>query len=256
MRTVPELLICLRSLISNSMQKNKSIILSGVLEILCPFLVLTYMKPDELSLVVCPASWIPAFLQPTKKGFWGEKYSSSACLMPFFFSTWFEANGLWKCSVFHMNLFPDWWLFRPGSFSLRSSSVLNKSTGYWFMPETPFSPFTWLQSPAWQGQCPTEEWDMEMVVPHLSQPSCWCAITVVVVLSSILFPLYWLVWCFFGVLLGDDCMQNKCLLLKIKVLFFSGNFTKEEKQSEVFLRTSFSSCRRFFPWLSYLFIFF
>lgn len=69
MRTVPELLTCLLSLISNSMQKNKSIILSGVLEILCQFLVITNMKPDELSLVVCPTSWIPAFLQPRKKDF-------------------------------------------------------------------------------------------------------------------------------------------------------------------------------------------
>lgn len=32
--------------------------------------------------------------------------------------------------------------------------------------------------------------------------------------------------------MGDDCIQNKCLLLKIKVLVLSDNFIKEEKQSE------------------------
>lgn len=54
----------------------------------------------------------------------------------------------------------------------------------------------------------------------------------VVVLSNILFTSLLLVGCFFDVLLGDDCIQNKCLLLKIKVLVLSGTFTKEEKQSE------------------------
>lgn len=241
MRIVPELLVCLLLLIFNSMQKNKSIILSGVLKILCQFLGITKMKPDELSLVVCPSSWIPAFLQPTKRIL--KRKIFKFCLFFFHFTHDLKPVG------FESAVFFTWSCFLTGDCSdlvacLLEVLYLIKAAGYWYKPETetPFSPFTWLESPAWQCRCPQRDgtwskWHIWLgngdgCASSGSQPSCWCAGTVVVVLSSILFPLYWLVWCFFGVLLGDDCIQKRWLLLKIKVLVLSF-VTSLRKRSEV-----------------------
>lgn len=171
MKIVPELLVCLLLLIFNSMQKNKSIILSGVLKILCQFLGITKMKPDELSLVVCPSSWIPAFLQPTKRIL--KRKIFKFCLVFFHFTHDLKPVG------FESAVFFTWSCFLTGGCSdlvacLLEVLYLIKAAGYWYKPETetPFSPFTWLESPAWQCQCPQRDGTWSKVA-HLAWKWRW-----------------------------------------------------------------------------------
>lgn len=69
MRTVPKQLICLLSLIFNSVLKKKNKIYNLIRSLENPLSVLNHNKAETRwdFLVVCPTTWIPAFLQPAEK---------------------------------------------------------------------------------------------------------------------------------------------------------------------------------------------
>lgn len=127
------LYVCSLSSLTGYLKKKKKIY-NLIRSLENPLSVLNHNKAETRwgFLVVCPTTWIPAFLQPTEKNFEGKKYSNCACfgfwVFFFFPPTWFEANGLWNCKIFHMKFcFLTDGCSDPGSLSLRCSSVLNKS---------------------------------------------------------------------------------------------------------------------------------